>query len=168
MVVAILAGLPIMMGVQKVTSGENPETERADALLCDSTSVVYPKIELTQGVLGHVLNVRTVYSDGALKTLGLYYDLELGSREQMKSAYESLVAGYNTTLAGTGMDAQNRLNVKYTQNNNSVGVSLFVRVDDIVNGLRPFLMISDGTKLTKDELKKDFERQGLKCQTTAE
>ena len=102
-IISLLAGLPFFLSGETSISGTNPEPELTDAVICESTMLVYPFINTQYGETGHKISVKMTFQSDKLDSLGFYYDTYYGDSEDVRTAFDTINASLNTSLSNAGL-----------------------------------------------------------------
>ena len=161
-VVAIGAGLPIMLGGNTVTTGANPGAEQADALSCEGEGIKYPKLPLYDGVTDEKVSIRAIYSANKLDSISLYYEMEFRVAATMRATQAEIEMDMNRQLEVKGLNSEKGIEATISQNGNSAVVGLYS--DDYTDDMGEFFMVDGVTaNVTKRGLAEALNRAGLEC-----
>lgn len=165
----ILVGIMIFLFLLKgktIESGENPKVDRADNVVCESSSIRYAFLEPKLDETEFRTKIEMIFEEGEMEVIGLQYETYYKDNERANEAYQFLMPELNLLMEEKGIDENFMLNTKFTRSDNKVLMSLFSKKEGLTKENEVLLMIysEEGIILDRNELVENYSEKGFNCQ----
>ncbi len=146
------------------TSGNNPEIESADSVVCDISGTEYPFFDYDNSIEKNT-KITTTFRNKNLDTISLLHTLHYTSMEDAKKS-ETLnhaALNINTQNAGLGSDI---FNAHYAIISDALQLLLTAKSNDITDATSKYLLLEspNDKKYTKSVILQNYKNKGFSCE----
>lgn len=166
-IVAILLTFWFFLQGKTTVSGNFPENEKNEILICSTDGKEYPFFRY-QRASNTTTEVNIIFKDGSLNALALkqfsYYDTPSMAIDSWNQNH----AAMGTSFGKNGMSGD-ALSASYFKENNLMRMTLYASLNEINTTSATYFLIKDfSLSTTSDEFAKYYEEMGFNCKLNKE
>lgn len=146
------------------TTGNNPEIESVDSVVCDISGIEYPFFDYDSSSK-KTTKITVTFKNKNLDTISMLHTLQYANTEdaQKSETLNHAALNISTQNAGLGPDI---LNAHYAIVSNALQLLLTAKAKDITSTTSKYLLLNspDNERYTKSNILRNYKNKGFSCE----